>query len=230
MTNQRRYLSFGGGVNSVALGLWLIDHGIDAEWVYADHHGDWPETREYVGMISRDVHPVTVLDTGDIYDYYWGYRMIPMRTVRACTRLFKVEPLVRYHRRPCTVHVGIDAGERHRVDRMLAHQEEGETKEFLLADSGIDRTGCEHIIRQHGLPVPPKSGCFFCPHQRVGQIRELRTRHKGLFDRALALERRANEGREHPFYLLGRPLDVVAMDDQPDLFGERDMTPCLCEV
>jgi hypothetical protein len=35
--------------------------------------------------------------------------MIPMRTMRACTRIFKVEALNRYFETPCTVYVGIDA-------------------------------------------------------------------------------------------------------------------------
>jgi 3'-phosphoadenosine 5'-phosphosulfate sulfotransferase (PAPS reductase)/FAD synthetase len=64
---MRRYLSFGGGVNSVALGLWLMDHGIEAERVYADHGADWPETREYVQHLKERGLPITILDTGDIY-------------------------------------------------------------------------------------------------------------------------------------------------------------------
>ena len=49
----RRYLSFGGGVNSTALMLWLLDQGIDFEAVYADHGCDWPETRAYVAMLTE---------------------------------------------------------------------------------------------------------------------------------------------------------------------------------
>lgn len=228
--NTRRYLSFGGGVNSVALGLWMMDHGVDCEWVFANHHADLPETYDYVAMIDRDVHPVTVLDTGDLYESYWRRRIIPMRTMRWCTADFKVKPLNDYLQTPCTVYIGIDAGERRRVDKILAGCREDETKEFPLVDTGIDRAGCIEIIKAHGLPVPPKSGCYFCPHQRVGQIRQLRTLHKDLFDKALALEMRANVGRDQHYYLMDRPLGDVAMDNQPDLFGERDMTPCLCEL
>ena len=47
----KNYLSFGGGVNSVALMLWLIEHDIEFEAVFADHGGDYPETYEYVDML-----------------------------------------------------------------------------------------------------------------------------------------------------------------------------------
>jgi 3'-phosphoadenosine 5'-phosphosulfate sulfotransferase (PAPS reductase)/FAD synthetase len=227
---EKRYLSFGGGVNSVALGLWLIDHGIEAEWVFANHHGDLPETYAYVEMLQSKGYPITVLDTGDIYESYWRRRIIPMRPVRWCTADFKVLPLNKYFEPPCTVYIGIDAGEQQRVDKILAGCRDGEVKEFPLVDAGMDRAACVEYITAHGLPVPPKSGCYFCPHQRVGQIRQLRTQHKDLFDKALALEMRANVGKDKPYYLMDRPLDVVAMDNQPDLFGERDMTPCLCQL
>ena len=234
---SRPFLSFGGGVNSVALGLWLIDHGIEAEWVYADHGADWPETREYVAMLQAKGYPITVLETRRgglaLYDYYWQYSMIPSRVARACTRLYKLVPLSEYMEPPCDVYIGIDAGESYRVERLIEGQRPGEEKLFPLVDHGIDRAGCTEIIKAHGLPVPIKSGCYVCPFQRVGQVRELRTLHKDLFERALMLERRANAARpgRGPYYLVAdKPLDAVAMDDQPDLWGERDMTPCLCEI
>ena len=47
----KNYLSFGGGVNSVALMLWLIDHGIEFEAVFSNHGGDYPETYDYLDML-----------------------------------------------------------------------------------------------------------------------------------------------------------------------------------
>lgn len=52
---MKNYLSFGGGVNSVAMYLIMLDDGMipgdstnGFEAVYVDHGGDWPETLEYV--------------------------------------------------------------------------------------------------------------------------------------------------------------------------------------
>ena len=44
---MRSYLSYGGGVNSVALYIDLTLRGYDFEATFVDHGCDWPET--YVG-------------------------------------------------------------------------------------------------------------------------------------------------------------------------------------
>jgi len=215
----------------------LRDQGVEFKAVYASHGADWPETLQYMQDRIGEGYPITVLETRrydlTLYDYYWKHSMIPMRMLRACTVEYKVKPLNAYFETPCVVYIGIDAGERHRIDKLIAGQREGEAKEFPLVDANLDRAACVEIIKAHGLPVPMKSGCYVCPHQRPSQVRLLRTLHKDLFDKALALERRANAARpdKGPYYLVGdKPLDVIAMDDQPDLFGLRDMSPCLCEL
>lgn len=48
---MKQYLSYGGGVNSTALLLHFIDHGVDFEAVFANHETDLPETYEYVGSV-----------------------------------------------------------------------------------------------------------------------------------------------------------------------------------
>ena len=235
---MKRYLSFGGGVNSTALMLLLADQSIEFEAVYVDHGADWPETREYVAMLQGMGYPITVLESRRdglvLYDYYWKHRMIPQRFPRACTVEYKLVPLSNYMSPPCVVYIGIDAGEEHRIPRLIAGQRQGEEKLFPLADEGIDRQGCVEIILSHRLPVPIKSGCFVCPNQRKSQWIAMRTSHPELYCKAKALEDRCNARMEEleraPFYLAERPLDQVAMDQQPDLFGERDMRPCLCEL
>lgn len=235
---MKRYLSFGGGVNSTALGLWLIDQGIDTEWVYADHGADWPETREYVAMLQDKGYPITVLDTRrqglDLYTYYFAHKMIPQRMIRACTVEYKLVPLASYMSVPCEVYIGISADEAHRVSRLIEGQRQGEIKLFSLVDEGIDRKGCIEIIEAHGLPAPIKSGCFICPFQRRSQWVRLRTAHPELYCKAKRLEDREIEAMRAkgrlPFYLADKPLDAICEADQADMWGERDMSPCLCEV
>ncbi len=236
----KRYLSHGGGINSWALYLWLRDRGIEFEAVYASHGADWPETQQYMADRIAEGYPVTILETRrgglDLYDYYLAHGMVPMRVARACTVEYKLVPLASHMTPPCTVYLGIDAGESHRANRIIEGCREAEEKMFPLIEYGIDRAGCVEIIKAHGLPVPLKSGCFICPFQRRGQWVALRTQHPDLYCRAKRLEdscnaRMAAEGRR-PIYLSDqdRPLDQVAMDSQADLFGERDMTPCLCDL
>lgn len=55
----------------------------------------------------------------------------------------------------------------------------------------MDRAACEAAIRAAGLPVPPKSACYFCPASKKPEILALRDRHPRLAARALALEANA---------------------------------------
>ena len=99
---MRNYLSFGGGVNSVAMHLYLLEHGKehgigDFEAVFVDHGTDWPETYEYLNMFQdrlkkRGHKPVTVLkpsvrigkginaaDFDDVYKYAHEAKTFPSR-------------------------------------------------------------------------------------------------------------------------------------------------------
>ncbi|HPI98137.1 MAG TPA: phosphoadenosine phosphosulfate reductase family protein, partial [Synergistales bacterium] len=79
---MKTYLSYGGGVGSTALLLWMMDKGWNFEAVFVNHGGDWPETYEYVEMINRDVKPITEVIPdyygNTIYEHAMRYRIIPM--------------------------------------------------------------------------------------------------------------------------------------------------------
>lgn len=235
----KNYLSFGGGVNSVALMLWLIEHDIEFEAVFADHGGDYPETYEYVDMLMDKGYEITVLKPRynirgierDIYGECYEYKMCP-GSHRWCTSKYKVIPIKNYVSKPCFLFLGIAAEEAHRAKRNKEY-EFGIIRDYPLIDHNINRQGCVEIIKRHGLPVPPKSGCFFCPFQKASEIRELYHRCDDLFDRALELEKRNIEynkqkGKPRSGYLhiSNRPLEVVAMTNQIELFD--DMWPCAC--
>jgi hypothetical protein len=102
--------------------------------------------------------------------------------------------------------IGLDAGEEHR--RTWAEPKAGEddrkpSREAwldahvftywypLCSDWGMDRAACERSIRDAGLPVPPKSSCFFCPASKKREIVWLREHHPDLLERALAIEANA---------------------------------------
>lgn len=234
---MKHYLSFGGGVNSVALYLLMRDMGVDFEAAFVDHGGDWPETYEYVKMFA-DKYPLTILrpdveGVDSLYDYCIIKGMMPSRIKRWCTDKFKVRVMIEYYHRPCFVHLGIDAGEPHRA-RMSGVA--GQENRYILIEEGINRDGCEQIIKDHGLPVPKKSGCWFCPFQRVGQWRKMRKEHPELWCKALGIERTVNEGRARrgkaPIYLYGKdkPLTVLINDKQAALPGMESMEypPCQC--
>lgn len=238
---MKHYLSFGGGVNSVALYLLMEDLGMEFEAVFVDHGGDWPETYEYVDYFIGTGRPVTVLKPefrgcSTLLEFCKKYRMTPNVMRRWCTAGFKVMPFNSYVDSPCFVHVGIDAGE---IKRAKVSCEEGMEKRYLLIEHGLDRDGCKGLIKKHGLMVPLKSGCWFCPFQRVGQWRKLRRVHPDLFCAARQLEDEQNEARAErgkpPYYIRGenKPLSSLvneAEENQKALPGmeEFEYPPCQC--
>jgi 3'-phosphoadenosine 5'-phosphosulfate sulfotransferase (PAPS reductase)/FAD synthetase len=194
-----------------------LDQGADFEPVYVNHGADWPETYQYLSMFQRWLarrghRPVTVL-TPDVAGHATlaGYcrerRLIPGMVRRWCTNRFKVTPLKRHFEDPCVCHIGVDAGE---ARRAKPGARKGIVNRFLLIENGLGREGCARVIREHGLPVPEKSGCFFCPFQRKSQWLLLHERHPELFSVAAELEERCAADRvargKAPIYLTGRPL------------------------
>lgn len=229
---MRNYLSFGAGVNSTALMILLREKGIEFEAVFADTGGEWPETYEHIDWLQAHGWPVTILTPEiqgvvGLHAYCVKYRIIPVRWQRWCTSKFKVRPLQAYAEKGGTMYLGIDYGEAH---RRKPSGQMGLKYEFPLVDWGIDRQGCIEIIEAMDMPVPPKSGCYFCPFQRASQFRLLRDEYPELYCKAreleeLAIARRAKEGK-WPIYLMDKPLDVVVQEGQLDLFGLRK--PCMC--
>ena len=151
---------------------------------------------------------------------------------RQCTDRYKIAVIARETLRrgatedaPATVGIGISLDEIHRANnrRRTPH----EWVEYPLLDLGLRRTDCQRIILDVGLPVPPKSACWFCPMKRPAEWHQLRREQPQLFGLACELEttlveRRAALGRD-PAYLtgLGRPL-ASAIPDGVDLLPLAD--------
>ncbi|HEA67787.1 MAG TPA: hypothetical protein ENI07_13335 [Desulfobacterales bacterium] len=232
---MKNYLSFGGGVNSVAMYLYMLDEGMEFEAVFVDHGTDWPETYEYVEMFKQ-LYPLTVLKPdvqgfSNLYEYSWHYRMVPSFIRRWCTAKFKIRVMEKYYKTPCFVCIGFDAGEAHRAKLSAS---KGAENRFPLIEAEIDRDGCKKLIKRHGLPVPMKSGCYICPFQRVGQWKGLRVKHTDLFCKAQQLEKRnltyrAGRGKS-PMYIMKKPLSEVVNERQVKLWKEDEYPPCHCRL
>ena len=239
---MKHYLSFGGGVNSVALYLLMEQLGINFEAVFVDHGGDWPETYEYVDYFISTGRKLTILTpevSGErtLVDFCLNKRMTPNRRIRWCTDQWKVRPLLKHFQTPCFSHIGIDAGESRRA-RISSNN--GVENRYLLIEHNIDRVGCKEIIKKAGLKDPGKSGCWFCPFQRVGQWRRLRREYPALFCKAMKMEKGQNERRAEngkgPYYTIRENLPLsklvsVGRESQRALPGLEDIfeyPPCQC--
>ncbi len=251
MTEPKVYLSHGGGVNSWALYLWLIEQGQvpgkDFEAVFIHHGCDWPETYRYLLLMESLGYPVTVIfpwrhGHWNLYDYCKDKKMFPSRQRRWCTDHFKLQASLSYYQRPSVVMTGFDAGEEGRMERQQMFEDDGITHDYPLIAEGIDRQGCIDLIQHHGLPVPPKSGCYICPFQGRADFLKLREQKPELFCKAKTLETLCSEKRialgKPPTYFRDMPLeDLIQAKDyrgrraavgQTEMFDSHDRPPCRC--
>jgi len=190
-------LSCGAGVNTVAL-LVLIHKGelpCD-EVIFADTGYELPETYKYIKEVitpfcdSKGLTFTTVTAPIPLYEYYWSRNIIPTRKHRDCTDKFKIQPIHRYltykypkQKYQVYTYMGIAADESRRVNKKTLA-----TTIYPLVDRNIDRAGCIRLIKDYKLPIPVKSGCYFCPFQPETAWYNLWKNHNQLFSFSISLE------------------------------------------
>lgn len=149
---------------------------------------------------------------------------------RSCTADFKIAVIGRWLKAhgatkddPAVVAIGISTDEFERANNKKA--EPYERPVYPLLDLGLDRTDCENVIRRAGLPVPPKSSCFFCPFHRPLMWSEMRRDEPELFWRSVGLEQILNNrqdmlGKDHVWLTrFAKPLDEAIAEAQDQLPG-----------
>lgn len=123
---------------------------------------------------------------------------------RTCTLDFKIRIVDKFiaeeldHDGSVVVGLGISTDEFHRAKVREPIKTRGFIKsiEYPLIDLRLNRSQCQQIIIEAGLPLAPKSACYFCPfHSRDEWIR-LRHDRPDLFQKAIELERFINHKRE----------------------------------
>ena len=239
-------ISYGGGVQSTALAVLATQGRIDVDVAIFANVGDRaenPATLNYLAMfvpwaadLGLEVIERRWVDrTGKARDLYddcmtEGRRSIdiPVRMNggafghRKCTDRYKIAVVGRELRvrgasaaNPATVMVGISTDEYQRANRR--HAKPWELPTYPLLDLGLSRRDCEQIIVDAGLPIPPKSSCWFCPMQGPKGWANRRRSDPVTFVAGIELERRLNEtrvamGRDEVY--LGAP--GVLLEDMPD--------------
>ena len=124
---------------------------------------------------------------------------------RACTADFKIHVVDRWlrdHRVKETgacVGLGISLDEIQRMKpNMDANTNTWKRNAFPLlteVPQPLTRQDCINIITNAGLPIPPKSACYFCPYHRLSKWQEMRQKEPVLFEKAASLEKLINERR-----------------------------------
>jgi hypothetical protein len=195
-TTITNLLAYGGGVNSTALVVLLVEK---FEWrghiAFCDTGAEHPETYDFIfgpfsewlseRGLSIDVigpefrlgkYRLSLLQLMD------EHGMIPSVRQRWCTTEYKIAPFQRWCR-----HMGLDPNSA-MVGIALDESHRRRDKIRPLVDLRITRDDCARIIRSASLPVPPKSGCVCCPFQSRGQWRALKEFHPEIFDFLVRIE------------------------------------------
>ena len=196
-------ISFGAGVNSVAMTVMLVEGGWRGPIVFADvGKAEHPDTYCYITYFEKEyLKPrgleVIRIEPGSPYhskkaqlpleQYCLQAGIIPLLAVRWCSVEWKRNPLQKWakaHSIDIQL-LGISASEPRRVrdDPSVRHP---------LVEAGIHRPECRRIIQRAGLLAPRKSGCFFCPGQALAGWRTLWFEYPELYKRAIAMEENAS--------------------------------------
>ena len=195
-TQPLRVLSLGWGVQSWTLAAMAalgeippVDYAVHADTTHEmagtyEHAARWTPWLEEHG-----VKVVTVQEGRSevVREDHHGSVMIPAFTDngdsagqvrRQCTGDWKIMPIRRFlrsvlPRRPgpgaVTLVLGISLDEWH---RMRTSDVKYIDHDYPLVDLRISRASCVAWLEAHGLEVPPKSGCSFCPYTTLARWRE----------------------------------------------------------
>jgi len=255
-----RTFSFGGGVQSMAVLVLAAMGKVQYDAFLFANVGDDSEraaTLEYVERIAKPYAAANGLNlielqrmsrSGEVKTLYGTLHTakrsinIPVKLAsgaygnRNCTADFKIYVIAKWQKQHgatkankavCGLGITVDEIHRARTDSGIAWQ----TLEYPLLDLRMFRRDCVKVIQDAGLPVPPKSACWFCPFHNRQEWQRMKREEPDVFDKAVTLENMLNERREMLgkdrifLHASGLPLAQIVGDQIVMDFPEDDM-PC----
>jgi len=206
---RAQVLSFGGGVQSVAMCLlvargvlprpdWIVcaDTGREAQstWDYLDGY-----LRPFLAEFGLIVHVAPhSLATVDLYAQN-GDLLLPVYTATGkfrtyCSNEWKAWVNQRWLRERGVTSadqwIGFTLEERRRVK---AERPGPWRRVYPLLDHLLTRSDCEQVIRDRGLPLPAKSACFMCPHRTNEEWRFIRDTYPDQWKEAIRIDEEIRE-------------------------------------
>ena len=217
-----RVLSMGAGVQTTAMLLMWRDKYDYV--IFADPGDEMPETYWYISEYLKPYAGekwITVKREGkSLYDDCYDKKEVPFIQHRQCTRQFKIDPINKMLKQlgatkqnPAIVDIGISSDEA----SLLASskfEKPYERKNYPLATNHISREKCKEIIKEHGWPIPNKSGCYYCGFQSRHELRKLQRTHPDLYRKAMELEK--NAGRSLRWHMKTLPEVTDSLDGYCD--------------
>lgn len=159
---------------------WLEERGVRVATVTA-------YDRELGETATVDIPAYTIDETGDIFG----------QLRRQCTQDWKISPLRRWlqanrNGEPIDLLLGISMDEWHRAKdsdvKYITHR-------FPLLDLKIARSDCIAYLQRHGLPVPVKSSCVFCPYHNKRAWQEMKREGGEDWQKAVEIDEQIRDAR-----------------------------------
>ncbi len=229
--------SCGGGVQSVAIGVLIRESVLPVPDLsgIADTGRERQATWDYLkNYLQPYLDPIGVqieivphsLARVDLYDKS-GLTLLPGYTAEGrksafCSGEWKRDVMERWLRskgvRQCVQWLGFSLDEQHRATGK-AHRTWC-VPAYPLIEKRLTRGACLRLIEAAGLPRPPKSRCWMCPHQNAEEWREVQA-DPAEWAKAVALDQeiRASdpEGRGDLYLHSSRvPLALADLIDRSD--------------
>ena len=171
-------VAYGGGKNSTAMIIKLIQLKAPIDVIImSDTKAEMPETYEYLPIfkkwLSENAPHIPfhiVIEKDGLTEASFKKKKLPIIARRWCTKDYKIAPMRRLlrsimrekNKKTVVSYVGIHYHESHRMKPAdvlyVKHC-------YPLVDLKLKEADCIEIIKKAGLPIPVKSGCFYCPFQ-----------------------------------------------------------------
>jgi hypothetical protein len=207
---------------------WGAEHGLDVQELHRIRRDGRSETlyQRLIRPGSRSLPiPIRMPDTG-------------APGTRNCTADFKIKVIAKWLKahgatkeHPATTLIGFSLDELMRLNNKRVSPYD--RPEHPLIDLRLTREDCKRVIERAGLPVPPKSACYFCPFHKPATWARMRRDEPDLFEKSANLETLLNKrrdmlGKDHVYLTrFGKPLrEAIAVEQVGLDFGEHGDESC----
>lgn len=218
-------VSYGGGDNSWAMLLGFAERGIKPDFIaMADTKGEKPNTYSHLEETAmpwvRATWGMEIQIVKKLYRGEWEglegqclrHNQMPSLAYgqRSCSQKYKHEMLERAlaavmaanDLTHVTKAIGYHAMEQYRVNgKPLTKEIKAGRHEhywYPLVEWNWRPEDCIAAGKRHGLPMPGKSACFYCPAMKPREVFELRDKYPAHLARALEIEDRAQTTNTTP--------------------------------
>jgi hypothetical protein len=258
--NPLRILSLGWGVQSWTLAAMAalgdippVDYAIHADTTH-EAEGTYKHAAKYTPWLEErgvKVRTVVAPTTSAVRPYSKTKAiLIPAFTEnpagqqgqirRQCTSHWKIQPIRRLIReivgsksrpRMVTSLQGISLDE---FQRMRTSDVKYIENQYPLVDLRITRADCNAWLQDHGLDVPPKSACVFCPYHNKTAWQGLKKRGGSDWDHAVEVDeairdKRSLDGQDFLLYVHPHRKPLSEAISIPEDFGAEQIEfemPC----